>query len=197
MRGKQFRSSQRLSKLVSKRDYDAEEKDTSLLVGLILGGGTIRKSLVSKTSKHYDHLLYVKNLLEQSGYHCNFKEGDKSCQQWVLSVSVSAEIAHHYKHQFYPNGNKTITRHLLNELTNDALSIWLLLNSHEVDGGLALGTLKFTYDENVIIQHYFQTVHNLDARLRKSRDKFYIYLTHASKEALFKKVYVPRSTPCG
>ena len=188
---KELQSSQRLSKLVSKRDYFAEEKDTSILVGFILGGACIRKLIVSKTSKDIASLQEVKEIFDKYNYKCELKRTTlKQYEQYALQVHISPEIATNYKHQFYPNGNKTITRHLLNELNNDALYIWFLLNSHNIDGGLALGTSKFTEDENKIIQNYFNVVHKIDAKLRHRREKVFIYLP---KKDLFDKVYVPRS----
>lgn len=191
----QFRSSQRLNKLVSRRDYFAEEKDTSPLVGFILGGATIRNLVVSKTSKYQDLLIYVKEIFEQYKYRTDLVEKNtKYGLQYELNVQVSSEVSKRYLHHFYPNGNKTVTRHLLNELNNDGLSIWFTLNSHDVDGGIALGTLKFTEEENLIIQNYFNVVHHYDVRLRKQREKKYIYLTAKDKRELLSKVYVPRST---
>ena len=109
-------------------------------------------------------------------------------------MQVSSEIAQHYKHQFYPNGNKTITRHLLNELNDDALSIWLTLNSHPVDAGIALSTMKFTERENLLIQKYFQVVHKINLNLRWQREKPYLFFPRAATEVLLNKVHVPRST---
>ena len=191
----ELRSSQRLSKLVSRRDYFAEEKETSILVGFILGGGSIRKLTVEKNSKDKESLERVKEIFDRHNYKTELREEKTSSGiRYNLIVQISPEVAKHYKHHFYPNGNKTVTRHLLNELNNEAIFIWLTLNSHEVDGGLALGTLKFTLEENEIIQNYFKVVHGLDTRIRKQRDKVYIYLTKQSKEALLPKVYVPRGT---
>lgn len=188
-----LRSSQRLSKLVSRRDYNAEEKDTSLIVGLVLGGGTIKNATLSKETKKYEQLKYVKELFEKNGYKCELNKVNEYREQWGLKVRLSPEVAKHYRHQFYPNGNKTVTRHLLNELTNDGLVIWILLNSHNVDGGLALGTLKFTEEENKIIQNYFKVVHKLEPRLHTSHGKIIVYLPYEDKEELFNKVCVPRS----
>lgn len=187
-----FQSSQRLNKLVSRRNYFAEEKDTSILVGLILGGGSIRGLKVITQNKDKDKLLHVKNLFERYHYKTSIEE--KNTPHGVvyqLAVEISSETAKHYKHLFYPNGYKTVSRHLLNELNNEAITIWITLNSHFVDSGLAMGTLKFTREENEIIQKYFQVVHKIDTRLRAQRDKCYIFFPKASTEYLFNKVYVP------
>ena len=190
-----FQSSQRLNKLVSKREYFAEEKDTSILVGLILGGGSIKGSKIITQSKDINKLQKVQKIFEKYRYKILIQEKN-ICYGKVYQfiVEVSPEIAKHYKHLFYPNGNKTVTRHLLNELNNDAITVWIILNSHFVDSGLALGTLKFTLDENEIIQRYFQVVHKIDTRLRHQREKYYIFFPKASKEYLFNKVYVPMGT---
>lgn len=194
----ELRSSQRLNKLVSKRNYFAEEKETSIIVGLILGGGNIKNNQLRKTTNKKERLEYVQNIFEKYNYKTDLKTitapSLKGKITYELDISLALETAKHYKHLFYPNGDKTITRHLLNELNNDALSIWLTLNSRDVDGGISFGTTCFNEAENIIIQHYFQTVHNYDARLRKQRDKVYIHLTAKDTQDLLTKVYVPRGT---
>lgn len=191
----ELRSSQRLNELVSRREYSAEAKETSILVGFILGGASIRHNKIVKQNKKKVLLQYVQNIFEQYHYktelvECNIKYGPS----YQLRVLVSPEIAQHYKHQFYPNGNKTITRHLLNELNNDALSIWLTLNSHPVDSGIALGTMKFTEEENLLIQKYFQVVYKINLNLRWQREKPYLFFSRMATETLLNKVHVPRST---
>lgn len=195
----ELRSSQRLSRLVSKRDYFAEEKETSILVGLILGGGCIRNLRLEKVSNKKEILRHVQNIFDEYEYKTEFKEIYNTRHQltYKLIVQLTPEQAKHYKHQFYPNGNKTITRHLLNELNNDGLSIWLSLNSREVDSGVSLGTTKFTSAENQIIKDYFESVHKISVSLRKQREKVYIHIPKRGKEVLLRKVYVPRSTQKG
>lgn len=192
----ELRSSQRLNKLVSRRDYFAEEKDTSILVGLILGGGCIRGLQLEKVSNKKDVLEYVQKIFISYGFVAELKsiQGSHNQPTNKLVIKLSPQQAQHYKHQFYPNGNKTITRHLLNELNNDALSIWLILSSRDVDSGIAMGTTKFTFEENEIIKKYFEQVHKISASLHKQRDKVFVYIPKKSKEVLLGKVYVPRST---
>lgn len=186
-------SSQRLNKLVSKRNYFAEEKDTSVIVGYILGGASIRNCKIVKQDKNKEKIEYVKTIFDKYNYQnelvlVNTNHG--SAHQ--LRVQVSPEVAKHYKHQFYPNGNKTITRHLLNELNNDALLLWFILNSHNIDSGRSLGTLRFTVEENKTIQQYFKVVHKIDVNIRFNRNKPYIFLPKKAKEYLFNMVCVPR-----
>ena len=191
----ELRSSQRLSELVSRREYTAEAKETSILVGFILSGATIRSNKIVKQAKKRDLLVYVQNIFEQYHYKTELVEcSTNHGLSYQLRVQISPEITQHYKHQFYPNGNKTITRHLLNELNDDALSIWLTLNSHPVDAGIALGTMKFTEEENLLIQKYFQVVHKINLNLRWQRGKPYLFFPRAATEVLLTKVHVPRST---
>ena len=191
----ELRGSQRLNELVSRRQYAAEVKDTSILVGFILGGATIRANKAVKQAKKQDLLIYVQKIFEQHQYQTELIEYDTNYgRSYQLRVLVSPEVAQHYKHQFYPNGNKTITRHLLNELTEEGLSIWLTLNSRLVDAGIALGTMKFTKEENLIIQQYFQVVHKLDLHLRRQREKVYLFFPSVAAKSLLNKVHVPRST---
>lgn len=139
---------------------------------------------------------YVQNIFISYNFQTELKSILGSHNQLTnkLVVMLSPEQAQHYKHRFYPNGNKTITRHLLNELNNDGLSIWFSLNSREVDGGIAMGTTKFTYEENKIIKDYFEQVHKISVSLHKQRDKVFVYIPKKSKEILLSKVCVPRST---
>lgn len=193
-----LRSSQRLSKLVSKRNYNAEVKNTSVIVGFILGGAAIKENQIVKQTKWKDRLEYVKRIFDSYGYRTKMNEFYNSYgKTYELKVEISKEVAEHYRHLFYPNKNKTVSRKLLNELDPTSISIWLTLNSHFADGGLSLGTLAFTKEENEIIQNYFSVVYNLKTTIRKNREKYYIHFPKKSTEVLLSKVYVPRDTQLG
>ncbi len=183
----ELQSSQRLNKLVSRNNYFSEEKDTSILVGFILGGASIRKLQVVKQLKDKEKLLKVEEIFKKYNYQTTLKSiVANHGETYQLSINISPEVAKHYKHQFYPNGNKTVTRHLLNELNDDGLSIWFTLNSHESQGSIILGTLKFTEEENKIIYNYFSVVHKIDVRLRHQREKIFISFPFTTKNYLSK-----------
>nr|DAG76107.1 MAG TPA: LAGLIDADG DNA endonuclease family [Caudoviricetes sp.] len=189
----EFRSSQRLSKLVSRRNYFAEEKNTSILVGFILGGACIQNLKAISTNKNRDKLLFIKSFFDEYGYKSEIREiMQHNAKSYEMTVDISKDVAEHYKHLFYPNGNKTVTRHLLNELNNDAITIWFKLKGVEKDGGLSLATLRYTKEENEIMKKYFETVHKIDVRLRRQKDQFHIHFPKKSKEYFFTKVCVPR-----
>lgn len=183
----ELQSSQRLNKLVSRNKYFSEEKDTSILVGFILGGASVRNLQVVKQLKDKNKLLEVEKIFKKYNYETALiKKNTTYGETYQLSVNISPEIAKHYKHQFYPNGNKTVTRHLLIELNDDGLSIWFTINSHMAEGSTILGTLKFTEEENKIIYNYFSVVHKIDVRLRHQREKTYISFPASTKEYLSK-----------
>jgi hypothetical protein len=183
----ELQSSQRLNKLVSRNNYFSEEKDTSILVGFILGGASIRNLQVVKQLKDKDRLLKVEEIFKKYNYQTTFRQiTTNHGETYQLSVNISPKTAEHYKHQFYPNGNKTVTRHLLNELNDDGLSIWFGINSHEAQGSIILGTLKFTEKENKIIYDYFSVVHKIDVRMRHQRGRVFISFPSSIKDYLSK-----------
>lgn len=102
----------------------------------------------------------------------------------------------YYHRLFYPNGNKTIGRHELNWLDAEALSWW-----YQDDGSLSVYTNptsgktqrhvkwcshSFTYDENVILRNYLAAVHNVEARVKQEKGKYwFLWLGAQAARTLF------------
>lgn len=98
--------------------------------------------------------------------------------------------------KLYPYGRKTITRELLNMLSEQGLAIWYMDNGScyykesEVDGhsiciDLRISTDCFTKEEHEIIVDYFREVWNINFYVfySKSRD---VYCIRANKQAAIK-----------
>lgn len=183
----ELQSSQRLNKLVSKRDYFAEEKDTSILVGFVMGGASLRYLTATKTGKDKEKLERIARIFEENNYHYELDEDPAYKGSYILRVHLAPEVMKHYRHQFYPNGNKTVSRHLLNELNDKGLCIWLLLKTKEKDKGLQLETGKLTNEEVEIVYNYFVNNHKIDVRLHTRKNKKIIYFPEKTKQYLFEK----------
>ena len=190
----ELQSSQRLNKLVSKREYFAEEKDTSILVGFVMGGASLRYLTATKTGRNKEKLEQVARIFEKYKYHYDLVDDPNVKNGYILRIRLAPEVMKHYKHQFYPNGNKTVTRHLLNELNDEGLFIWLLLKTKEKDQGFELNTSKLTDEEVEIIYNYFVNNHKIDVTLHSRKDKKIIYFPEKTKKYLFEK-FMFQGTP--
>lgn len=183
----ELQSSQRLNKLVSRRDYFAEEKNTSILVGFVMGGASIRFLTATKQSKEKEKLEKIAEVFKKYNYEYELVEDPCVKDGYILRVRLSPEVAKSYRHSFYPNGNKTVTRHLLNELNDDGLFIWFLLKSKNKDHGLQLETSRLTEDEVDIIYNYFVKNHKVDVSFHQKKGKKTIYFPKKTKEYFFRK----------
>ena len=183
----ELQSSQRLNKLVSRRDYFAEEKNTSILVGFVMGGASIRFLTATKQSKEKEKLKKIAEIFKKYNYEYELVEDSCVKDGYILRVRLSPDVAKNYRHSFYPNGNKTVTRHLLNELNDDGLFIWFLLKSKNKDHGLQLETSRLTDDEINIIYNYFTNNHKVDVSFHRRKGKKIIYFPKKTKEYFFRK----------
>lgn len=91
----------------------------------------------------------------------------------------------YWRHQFYPNRNKTVKRHLLNMMDAEGLATWYMddgSRTHHIQGGKAevlLHTESFNLKENEIIRSYLLKVWGIETGLRtRNKDgKTYYYLS--------------------
>jgi recombination protein RecA len=184
-------------------------KKESLIISCIIGDGYIAKE--SKASSYYlsiqhstkqkDFLLYKKSLFESLGYKTNLYELKQTDKRKYPAIRLNVkdfnkDILINLRRSFYPNGNKTITRHLLNYLDPMGLAIWWM-----DDGCLSIYKRKdrnstarygklcthcFTYDENVIIKNYLETVWKIKTTVKVEKNKYYyIYLSPTGLNQLF------------
>jgi hypothetical protein len=95
------------------------------------------------------------------------------------------DLHQYWRHQFYPNRNKTVSRHLLNMLDAEGLATWYMDDgsaTHHIQGGKAevlLHTESFNLKENEIIRSYLLKAWGIETGLRtRNKDgETYYYLS--------------------
>lgn len=183
----------------------------SLIISMIIGDGYIAKE--SGTNTHYlsiqhspkqkEFLDFKKNLAVGAGFSVReyfFQKTDtRLYPAYRINIKSSDECFKTLKHKFYPNGNKTITRQLLNKIDALGLAIWWM-----DDGCLSVYNRKnrkstarygklcthgFSYEENIIIQNYLKVVWRIETTIKTEKNKyFYIHLGASSLNILFSHI---------
>lgn len=165
------------------------KKQKSLLVSMTLGDGYIDKDnylSIQHGAKQKDYLEHKKNLLIQNGLKTS---RTYNVSRWRIAYRfncVEPHILKHYKHSFYPNRNKTITRHLLNQLDEEGLAVWFMddgccIKRYKNGFGngryLQISTNCFTLKEHEVIVKYFKVVWNIEVMIKacKRRDRALSY----------------------
>jgi hypothetical protein len=166
-----------------------KNKLKSLTISSILGDGYLSKErnrgnylAIQHCDKQYEYLIWKKKRFEEEGAHVSKVYELPKYKANKIHIGGSAIKGLELRHQFYPNGNKTVTRHLLNCLDAEGLAIWFMDDGGKVithkNGKicgryLKISTYSFTYDEHLIIQNYFKVVWNIDVKIKKDHGKYY------------------------
>lgn len=178
----------------------------SLIISSLLGDGYIthdkdnkRYFAIQHGDKQKDYLLYKKKLFEDNGFKVKYNKINKSNARNFIGhrITIYADEFQYWERLFYPNKNRTVTRHLLNMLDEQGLAIWW-----QDDGSLTiytnpkdkrthrsgkLCTHAYTYEENKIIEQYLNVIWKLDVRIKIEKKKYYyIYFNTNSLIRLFK-----------
>jgi len=180
----------------------------SLMVGMLLGAG-----FIAVDRKHDLYYLSFQHALRQEEYAlhkaavlselCEYRcTIDQISAGTTRNPAVRVQFTlprgegRYYRALFYPNGNKTVTRHCLNWMNEQALAWW-----YQDDGVVSVytnpKTMKtarsikwcthsFTKDENETMQQYLATVYGISATVRIEKRQYY-YLSlgaHAARRLI-------------
>lgn len=155
------------------KNFLYNEDQISVLIGSLLGDGTITKKGLFTEDHSPDQSEYLKfkaTVLNAKPYALK-KQGSWS---WRFSERMHCRINDQtrlLRSMFYRDGKKVITEEVLNLLNPLALAVWYcddgnLLKqkkSREEVYGFSLNTQSFTYDEHLLIKDWFSK--NLDIDL--------------------------------
>lgn len=159
-------------------------KQKSLVIASALGDGYIpsRDSVLSiqHSVKQYKYLVWLRNKFIENGFEVSgIYNVSQKFEAYRFNVKLPIREWKILKHQLYPNGNKTITRHLLNYLDEEGLAIWFMDDGNKEvhwkkdntlsHWALGLSTHSFTKEEHLIIQKYFKTVWGIEVSIVKDR----------------------------
>lgn len=166
---------------------------------MTLGDSNITKNGYLRTGhscKQEEYIKHKRSLLEKNGLKVS-KIYDIPKGVYCNKTFECREptILKEYRHKFYPNGNKTVTRHLLNKLNSEGLAIWFMddgscvkkyKNGYGNGRYLQISTHGFTENENKLIVRYFNKVWNLYPRIRIAKKRTrpdYYYITFDVKNS--------------
>lgn len=192
-------------------------KQESLIIACLLGDGYISKHIegqknpkleIQHSEKQKDYLMWKRDLLERHGLKVSkvYSVGRNGYEAYRFRVDLTKEDGLYLRHRFYPNENKTITRHDLNKLDELGLAIWFMddgcrrvswdKKKNKCTGrSLHLATHSYTYEENVIIKNYFKVVWNIEMNIRRDGKHYYLAInaTNAKKFIPLIKPYMLES----
>ena len=169
-------------------------KHKSMIVGAVLGDSYITKNhdgsghllATQHSGKQRDYLEHKRERMALMGFQVSrvYDVSRNGFESYRYTAKLD-EDGRYWRHQFYPNGNKTVTRHLLNMLDAEGLAIWFMddgsntLHKQGGRGELQLHTQSFNRAEHHIIQNYLDKVWGIDTGLRTDTrgDKIYYHLS--------------------
>lgn len=167
-------------------DYNVSlnKEKRGILCGMLLGdaGKTHNNIFIGHSQKHKEYALFKKELLEKiTGKNVTMREFTTKQGYKVIRVEPKQipEIKYLVK-KFYPNGEKKITRQVLDYLTLQGIAIWYMDDGsksfkkrngeiHAVE--VTLNTYLPKEDNEAIIK-YFKEVWGIKWGLNKSKDKY-------------------------
>jgi hypothetical protein len=169
----------------------------SFVISSLLGDGYLPKESIyyyglffQHSLKQEEYALYKKNIAESLGMDTKVYYINKNFPAIRVKCSLDKSYFKKMKHKIYPNGNKTITRSLLNLLDADGLSLWwqddgcLSIYRHPIKHNTSrygkLCTHGFSKEENIIISNYFSTVWKIETQVTMEKGKYYFQRLNAT-----------------
>jgi hypothetical protein len=133
--------------------------------------------------KQEEYAIYKRNIAKNLGLKTHTYYIKNKFPAIIVKCKLEKEIFKYYRHKFYPNGNKTVTRSLLNLLDKEGLGIWWQddgslsiyenKKTKQLDRHGKLCTHSFTEEENKIISRYFNVVWDIKTTVRIEKNKYY------------------------
>lgn len=185
-------------------------KKRSLLLGMIIGDGHLRKDsnclTITHSQNQLEYLKYKKNMLENI-LNCKeikiYKNTLNKYNTQCYSIYKYHKIFRILRKRLYVNNKKYLSFKILNHLDLEAIALWYMddgsLSAKKRNGKIHAYELTLnTYlskEENQIIINYFKEIWNINFGLNKSKN-FY-RLRMGTKEARkFSKMIENYIIPC-
>jgi len=163
------------------------DEQHDLIVGSLLGDSSVRMRnkncsfRVSHSKKQKDYLEFKRNLLKGFSTNNDLYFRKKKLGNHILETFEFSTFTHSvfnfYRKLFYPNGEKKITREVLDMLNPRGLAFWICDDGSydNRQGYIVLCTNSFSLDEHKIMKKYFEEKWNLSPTIG-FKDKKYYYL---------------------
>jgi hypothetical protein len=175
----------------------AEQKE--ILIGILLGDATLQSQNKGRTYR-----LMIEHSIKQRAYvehlYHNFKEWvltppslkkvvrfEGKLYTTLLFSTLSTRSLRFYAHQFYKDNHKMVPRLIERWLTPKALAYWFMddgsIKSKESKGAI-LNTQGYFKEEVVRLVKVLKKRFDLQAKLRRQKEGYQIYISGKSYETL-------------
>ncbi|MBS3114384.1 hypothetical protein J4448_04745 [Candidatus Woesearchaeota archaeon] len=145
---------------IYRNNLQLNPEEEQIIIGGLMGDLHCRIARTSKYARlegghgfnQKDYLIYKINLLQR------LKWTTRKSKQGILYQSRSFPCLNYYYHLFYKNNKKIVNSSILEKLDKLGLLIWYMDDGtyHKRDRRAFLHTNCFSYDEQLIIQKYFE-----------------------------------------
>lgn len=182
--------------------YNYTDEQLGLIIGSTLGDGSIvntnAKTAILKifhSIKQTEYLIYTQKLFRGAGLSTSdIRYVDRLYPGNRFDVHLGRS-GRELRRLFYPNDNKIITRSLLNKLTPAGIAIWYqddgqmryIKRAGIIQGReIRLSTHGFTEKEQYIMKKYFSVVWDVEFRINRDRQYYYLICAATQAKKFFK-----------
>lgn len=184
----------------SKPEIELTETTYQVILGSILGDGTITKNYRGKNSsinknsaleikhstKQSEYLLYKKQLLDESvasyiSYRDNISEisGRKINTKCINLKTKQNLVFNQFRDNFYNTGIKKVTN-LVNDLEGLGLAIWFMDDGSKHTSGYYLHTNGFDIEDLIYLQKLLKDKFDIETSIHKANSGKVIYIKNKS-----------------
>jgi hypothetical protein len=183
-------------KLIKKNPEEISDCHEQILIGSILGDANLSRGNgvnfyleETHSPKQRDYLLWKSEILKILGCSTQYRkffnqDTGKNYKSFRLKTK-SYPILTEFRKKFYPSGKKAINVEVLEKLNELGVTVWFLDDGHVTipESLVVFSTDSFTYDENVLIQKFFEKKWNIHPKVGKRNGKYY-YLSFNANDSL-------------
>ena len=177
--------------ILIKESLRLNSKQRSLIIGSLLGDGTMRlgkgaqnvnfkveHGLVQKKYVDWKYQILKPFVFTEPKMSYRYDEkGNKYEKSWwfrTIRHPLFTEIyKKFYKREGYKNGKKIIPFEIKKELTPFALAVWIMDDGSYSKDKIDISTYSFSSPEIIFLQKCFKNIFNIQIRYYRDRDKGY------------------------
>lgn len=191
---------------------------TKIVAACLLGDGCVKirpcghknaHFVLAQTEDHYDHVLYIKNILSELTHvnewtKENFSKGsgkNPKVQKWIETRTHPFYTK--FRERMYPNGHKVVDPHYLTLLDWEFLAIWYMQDGSVCSNGthasIRIATHNFSYGDNHCLRQALADklgiLFNVVSSRRNNKQYYSLSLNSKSNECFLENVspYVQHS----
>ena len=186
-----------------KKDLHLKEDQISVLIGSMLGDGTLRigdgavnanfkteHGLKQKEYVFWKYRVFEKWVGTPPKISYRYREnGERYEKSWWFRTVRHPEITHFYK-LFYPKNKKIIPKNIESFLDSLSLAVWVMDDGNRSGRSINLSTYAFSLSEIKRIQKALKDRFCLESSFRPDRDKGYrMYFNVQNTKKLVKIIF--------